>query len=71
MKTGLTITGRTQNDNQIICEVIEALELNAEFNGREGYYFLEEEIENIDNLEMLISREFELKNINARFEAQF
>jgi len=71
MKTGLTITGRTQNDNQIIYEVIKALELHAEFNGREGYYFLEEEIENIDNLEMLISREFELKNINARFEAQF
>jgi hypothetical protein len=69
--TGLIVVGRTQIDNNLIDSVIEDTDYYGIWNTREGYWFFPEDEETLDELEMALSREFDNKGINARFEGQF
>lgn len=70
-ESGLMIKGRTRDDNQKIDDIIEDLGLYAEWNAREGYFFLPEEEDLFDGLEKMIQKEFDKKDVNAYFEGVF
>jgi hypothetical protein len=61
-ETGLTVSGRNSIDNNKIGEAIEALGLYGEWN-REGFWFLEEEQDMYDELEAILTKEFDKHNI--------
>ena len=69
--TGLIVVGRTQIDNNLIDDMLDETGFDAVWNTREGYYFFPESEETIDSLEMELEKEFEQRDINARFEGQF
>lgn len=69
-KIGLIVTGHTQIDNNEIQDLIDNKGYYAEWNGREGYWFFEEPEETLDELEVELTKEFNKRNINARFEIQ-
>lgn len=69
--TGLIIKGRTQIDNNEIEEVLDDLGYHGEWNYREGYWFLPEDEETLDSLEIELQKEFNKRDINAYFEDQF
>jgi hypothetical protein len=69
--TGLIVVGRTQIDNNLISDMLDETGFDAVWNTREGYYFFPESEETIDSLEMELEKEFEQRDINARFEGQF
>jgi hypothetical protein len=69
--TGLIVVGRTQIDNNLISDMLDETDFNGVWNTREGYYFFPESEETIDSLEMELEKEFEQRDINARFEGQF
>jgi hypothetical protein len=64
------VIGRTPIDNNKIGEWVQKSGYHAEWNP-EGYWLFPEEEYNYDNLEMEISKEFDLEGINARFEGIF
>lgn len=70
-ESGLMVKGRTREDNQKIDDIIEDLGLYAEWNAREGYFFLPEEEDLFDGLEKTIQKEFDKKDVNAYFEGVF
>lgn len=70
-ESGLMVKGRTREDNQKIDDIIEDLGLYAEWNAREGYFFLPEEEDLFDGLEKMIQKEFDKKDVNAYFEGVF
>lgn len=49
--TGLMIYGRTQIDNTRLNELLSNSDFYAEFNHIDGFFFIEEEIDNYDDLE--------------------
>jgi hypothetical protein len=69
--TGLIVVGRTQIDNNEISDMLDETDYHGVWNTREGYWFFPEDEETIDSLEMELSREFDNRGINARFEGQF
>jgi hypothetical protein len=69
--TGLIVVGRTQIDNNLIDDMLDETGFTGVWNTREGYYFFPESEETIDSLEMELEKEFEQRDINARFEGQF
>lgn len=70
-ETGLMIKGRTRSDNQKIDDILDDLDLYAEWDAKEGYFFLPEEEDMFDELEMMIQKEFNKHNVNAYFEGFF
>lgn len=70
-ETGLMIKGRTRSDNQKIDDILDDLDLYAEWDAKEGYFFLPEEEDMFDELEMMIQKEFDKRNVNAYFEGVF
>ena len=70
-ETGLMIIGRTRKDNNEIGEVLDDLELHGEWDMREGFWFLPEEEDMLDELEMMLDKEFTKRKINAIFEGVF
>jgi soluble cytochrome b562 len=68
---GLMVIGRTQVDSNEIGDVLDELELQGEWNAREGYWMLPEDEENYDSLEKMLEQEFATRGINARFEGIF
>lgn len=70
-ETGLMIKGRTRSDNQKIDDILDDLDLYAEWDAKEGYFFLPEEEDMFDELEMMIQKEFDKRNVNAHFEGVF
>ena len=69
--TGLIIKGRTRADNQKIDDILDDLGLLGEWDAREGHFFLPEEEDMFDELEAMIQKEFDKKNVNAYFEGVF
>jgi hypothetical protein len=70
-ETGLMIKGRTRSDNQKIDNILDDLDLYAEWDAKEGFFFLPEEEDMFDELEMMIQKEFDKRNVNAYFEGVF
>jgi len=70
-ESGLMIVGRTQLDNTEIEHVLDELGLHGEWNAREGYWHLPEEEENYDELEKILQKKFDERDINAYFEGIF
>ena len=70
-ETGLMIKGRTRSDNQKIDDILDDLDLYAEWDAKEGFFFLPEEEDMFDELEMMIQKEFDKRNVNAYFEGVF
>ena len=68
--TGLIVVGRTQIDNNEIADMVDEGDYYGVWNTREGYWFFPEDEETIDSLETELSREFNYRGINARFEGQ-
>jgi hypothetical protein len=68
--SGLIVVGRTQIDNNKIKEFVEDGDYYGVWNAREGYWFFQEDEDNIDELEMELTEEFAELNIDARFEYQ-
>jgi hypothetical protein len=68
---GLVVTGRTPLDNNAIADMLDETDLYGVWNGREGYWFFPEDEETLDALEMELSREFDRRGIDARFEGQY
>lgn len=68
--TGLYVTGRTQIDNNRIGEFVGQGDFYGEWNAREGFWFFEEDEENLDELESVLTQNFFELDIDARFEAQ-
>ena len=71
MKTGLTIVGKTPLDNNKIGEILDELEIHGEWNPREGYWFLPEEEENYDDLELEIVPTLDREGVSYRLEGIF
>lgn len=69
--SGLVVVGRTQLDNAKIGVFVENSGYHAQWNAREGYWFFPESEENFNMLELDLDSEFGLRDIDARFEAQF
>jgi len=69
--TGLIIKGRTRADNQKIDDILDDLGLLGEWDAREGHFFLPEEEDMFDELENMIQKEFNKRNVNAYFEGVF
>jgi hypothetical protein len=67
--TGLIVVGNTQLDNNEISNMLDETDYYGVWN-REGYWFFPENEETLDPLEMELSKEFDSRGINARFEAQ-
>jgi hypothetical protein len=70
-RSGLMVVGRTPEDNTKIAEMVEDMELHAEWNAREGYWFFEEQEELYDELERWIQSGLDQYDINARIEGVF
>jgi hypothetical protein len=69
--TGLIVIGRTQLDNNGITDMLDETDYYGIWNSREGYWFFPEDEETLDSLEIELSREFDRRGIDARFEGQF
>jgi len=69
--TGLIIKGRTKADNKKIDDILDDLGLLGEWDAREGHFFLPEEEDMFDELETMIQKEFNKRNVNAYFEGVF
>jgi hypothetical protein len=69
-ETGLMIKGRTRSDNNEISDVIDDLDLYAEWN-REGFWFFPEDEDAFDDLEEILQDEFAKRNIDATIEGVF
>lgn len=61
-ESGLMVNGRNSIDNNKIGKAIESLGLYGEWN-REGFWFLEEEQDMYDELEAILTKEFDKQNI--------
>lgn len=70
-RSGLNVIGRTREDNTRIAQMVEDMELHAEWNAREGYWFFEEEEDMYDALERIIQKGLDEYQINARIEGVF
>lgn len=68
--TGLILVGSSQTDNDKIEDVLEDLGFYGEYDPIEKYWFIPEVEETLDALEQALQKEFELRDINVRFEAQ-
>lgn len=68
--SGLIVVGNTSEDNQKIALFVQNSDYHGEWNPREGYWFFPEEAFSLDQLESELNSEFELRDINARFESQ-
>jgi len=68
--SGLIVVGRAQIDNNKIKHFVEDGDYYGVWNAREGYWFFQEDEDNIDELEMELTEEFDDLNIDARFEYQ-
>jgi hypothetical protein len=69
--TGLIVIGRTQLDNNGITDMLDETDYYGIWDSREGYWFFPEDEETLDSLEIELSREFDRRGIDARFEGQF
>lgn len=70
-ESGLMLIGNTQIDNNDIGDMLDDLGLYGEWNPREGYWFLPEEQDRYDSLEMQVQQELDRRGIDARFEGLF
>lgn len=68
--TGLTVTGKTQIDNNLISEIISENGFEANWNAHEGHWFFAEYEEAIESLEWNLRHIFLQRGICARFEIQ-
>ena len=69
--TGLNLFPRTQIDVQIINKKLNEAGLTLEWNYEFGCFFLEEDEECYDELELLIDEEFKDLDVNYRIEGIF
>ena len=69
--TGLIVVGSTQIDNNRIQDVVDETDYYGVWNAVEGYWFFPEDEEILDQLEIILTREFDIRDISARFEGQF
>lgn len=67
-ESGLTLKGRTTEDNTKIAEMIEDYGLHAEWNAREGFWFFPEEKHSYDSLEKIIQDGLDEYDINGDIE---
>lgn len=70
-ESGLMIKGSTEADNSEIADVLEDLELYGEWNPREGYWLIPEEEDMYDQLESILQKQFNKRDISAYFEGIF
>jgi len=70
-ESGLMIKGSTEADNSEIGDVLEDLDLYGEWNPREGYWLVPEEEDMYDQLESILQKQFNKRDISAYFEGIF
>lgn len=71
MEKGLNIYGSTQIDNNEILNVLDEAGYYLEFNNEFSFYFIPEEEENYDILEIQIAYLLDQKGVNYRIEGNF
>ena len=65
---GLLVNPRTRSDIQKIDNLIDDLDLQAEWDHKEGFFWFPEEEDSYDALEAIIQKELDKRNINAHIE---